>query len=75
MAVLEEVIYVLEIGGGVPVGAHFATRDEEAVVGYLETVPADRVEVTGAVPKGVSRSELRVEGGGTRWRCRVVVDV
>jgi hypothetical protein len=45
------------------------------VEGSLATVPGERLEVVGAVPKGVSRSDLRFGRFGGQWRCRVLVDV
>lgn len=74
VALLEEILYLLDTRGVVPVGARLRV-DDEGVFGELDVVPAD-VELVGAVPKGVSRHalELRpVDGRG--WCCRAVIDV
>jgi SHS2 domain-containing protein len=74
VAVLDEVIYLVETSDVVPVRA-----DVGAVTGGVRvrfgTVPLDRVELVGAVPKAVTLHGLRLteEAGG--WTCTVVVDV
>lgn len=76
VALLEEVIYLLDTRGVVPVGIQL-TVDDEGMAGSFDTVPAEAVELVGAVPKGVSRHALELgradaEGG---WRCRALIDV
>jgi SHS2 domain-containing protein len=74
VAVLDEVIYQVEVHGRVPVDATLAAAGEAVDVRF-ETVPIDTVRIIGAVPKAVSLHQLRfgrVDGG---WRCHVTVDV
>jgi SHS2 domain-containing protein len=75
VALLEEVIFLVEVGGRVPVAAHLEIDDTGHLVGGLGTVPAGAVDTTGALPKGVSRSGLVVEWVDDEWRARAVVDV
>lgn len=72
---LEYVIYLVDGFGEVPVTCRLADRADGGVEGRLEVVAAGQVELVGAVPKGVSRSGLRIDGSEGRWRCRAVVDV
>jgi len=72
---LDDVLYLLDARGVVPVAVDVEEDDDGALVGEFGVVPARELELVGAVPKGVSRSQLafrRVDGG---WVCRVVVDV
>ncbi|WP_334143357.1 archease [Rhabdothermincola sp.] len=75
VALLEEVIYVVETKAVVPIGVQL-TVDAEGVAGTFDTVAAEAVELVGAVPKGVSRHglefRLRDRDG---WWCRALVDV
>ena len=75
IALLEDVLLLLDARGAVPVAAILDERADGRVVGRLDVAAADEVEVTGAVPKGVSRSGLVFEHENGRWRCRVLVDV
>lgn len=75
LELLDEVIFTMDTGEGVPVAA----RVSEAPAGglTLRLVLADRssVEEAGSVPKAVSRSELVVEETPDGARCAVLVDV
>jgi SHS2 domain-containing protein len=71
---LEEVVYVVEVRGVVPLGAHFRV-DGGRVAGHLEVVPVDQVELVGAVPKAVARHALSFVIDDGTWRCRAVIDV
>jgi SHS2 domain-containing protein len=75
VAVLEEIVYLLDAAGVVPVDVELEETDDGGVAGYFETAPADRVDVSGASPKGVSRSELELRSDRGRWSCRAVIDV
>lgn len=74
LAVLDEVIFVLDTADAVPVAAEVRPGG-----GGLDVVLrlADRgsVEPTGAVPKAVSRSGLAVDAAPGRVSCRFLVDV
>jgi SHS2 domain-containing protein len=75
VALLDEVIFVVDTLGVVPATVVLEEASDGGISGWLGTVPAASVEVTGAPPKGVSRSELHfgVERGG--WRCHAQIDV
>jgi SHS2 domain-containing protein len=75
VAVLEDVIYLLDVDRIVPVAARFEERPDGSIGGVLDVVPVDEVEEVGAMPKGISRSDLRFREHGGTWRCHVVVDV
>jgi len=72
---LEEVLFLLDARGVVPVGVHVDERADGGLSGSFACVPADGRELTGAVPKGVSRSDLVFERRDAGWWCRVIVDV
>jgi SHS2 domain-containing protein len=75
VAVLEEVLFLLDTEGVVAVAARIEpvtgpeVRGELAVVALAATVPV------GPAPKGIAWHELRQDRTGGQWRCRVVVDV
>ncbi len=76
---LDEVIYQLEVHRRVPAAIWVAVADAGDPAGAatirLAAVPAADVRVTGAIPKAVTRHELRFGRSGGLWRCRVIVDV
>lgn len=75
VSLLEDVLYVVDVLGVVPVRVHLAETEDGGLAGDLEVVPLARARVVGPVPKGVSYHGLemgRDEGG---WRCRVLLDV
>jgi SHS2 domain-containing protein len=75
VAVLEEIVYMVDAFGVVPVDVALEETEDGGVAGYFETASAEHVALTGAVPKGVSRSDLEFQHGEGRWSCRVVIDV
>lgn len=75
VSLLEEVIFVVDALGVVPVRFHLADTTDGGLAGDMEVVSATRLALVGSVPKAVSYHALEmapVEGG---WRCHVVVDV
>jgi SHS2 domain-containing protein len=69
------VIFLVDAEGRVPVAARVVASDG-GLWGEFDTVAVDRVEEVGALPKGVSRTDVEMQprdGGG--WQCRVLVDV
>jgi SHS2 domain-containing protein len=72
---LEEVIYTVEALGKVPVGVVLTEQPDGSVNGFFATVASEHVEEIGAIPKGVSRSDLVFEQCDGEWRCQVLVDV
>lgn len=75
-ALLDEVVYLLDARGVVPVGVAFDAGERAGPTGSFSVVDVAEVEPVGAVPKGVARSDLRFERDRSgRWRCRVTIDV
>jgi SHS2 domain-containing protein len=76
VALLEEVIYLVEVPGVVPTSVAVAERDDGGLRGCFDVVPVADVEAIGAVPKAIARSGLAFgRDPGDRWSCRVTVDV
>ncbi|HMK98576.1 MAG TPA: archease [Acidimicrobiales bacterium] len=75
VSLLEEVIYVTEVLGVVPVRFHLADTEDGGVAGDMEVVEAGQVELVGPVPKAVSYHGLDIAEHDGTWRCRVLVDV
>jgi SHS2 domain-containing protein len=76
VAALEEVIYRLDTGDGVPVTVGVTPIPDGRLRLDLGLVGLDRVRLVGPAPKAVTWHELRFErraGGG--WSCVVTVDV
>ncbi len=71
---LEEVLYLVEVVGRVPIAADVAVHGDR-LTGRFATVPAGSLVATGAVPKGVSYGDLEIGPVGEGWRCRATVDV
>jgi SHS2 domain-containing protein len=76
VALLEEVLYLVEVLGVVPSAAAITERDDGGLGGFFDVVPVAEAEAVGAAPKAVARSDLEfgADAGG-RWSCRVTVDV
>lgn len=76
LALLDEVVYLLDTRGLVPVGVVFDDGERAGPTGRFLVVDVAAVEPVGAVPKAVARSDLVFERDRSgRWRCRVTVDV
>lgn len=72
---LEEVIFLVDADGRVPVAVR-VVADDGGLRGELDTVGVDRVEEVGALPKGVSRTAVEMQPrDADGWHCRVLVDV
>lgn len=74
VAVLDDVIYLLDTVGEVPVDLRL-TEVGGAVDVEFAMVDATTLDQVGAVPKAVSLNELRVLHDKDRWRCAVTLDV
>lgn len=72
---LEELLYVIDVLGVVPVATELDESPPGQVVGSFQAVPVSAVEEIGALPKAISRHGLRLGTDGQRWACRVTVDV
>ncbi|MGE5292976.1 MAG: archease [Micromonosporaceae bacterium] len=75
-AVLDEVIYGMDVDGEVPVRVAVRPAGGGGVNLVLSLAEATAVEIIGAAPKAVSFHELRcaVDGAGL-WSCGATVDV
>ena len=74
VAVLEEVIYLLDAGGVVPVEITLVDSDA-GLKGSFGMVPLDQVTPIGPAPKAVTLHGLDIHSGDRGWSCRVVIDV
>ncbi len=74
VAALDEVIYLADTTGRIPVLADVASAGSGVHV-RLRAVDADRVRLVGPVPKAVSLHELYFGQTATGWSCRVTLDV
>jgi SHS2 domain-containing protein len=74
-ALLEEVIFVVDALGAVPVRIALTESEDGEIRGELEIAPVDAVEVLGPAPKGVSFGDLAFERDDEGWRCRATIDV
>jgi SHS2 domain-containing protein len=75
LAVLDEVIYVIDVLGAVPANVVLDETEDGRLVGFMDLAPLSAVEVHGSLPKGVSLSELGVGRDERGWRCRATIDV
>jgi SHS2 domain-containing protein len=74
VAVLDEVIYVLDTQGSVPLDVEVAPRT--GGIGLrLHLAPAHEVDIIGAVPKAVTLHDLRFDRSDAGWSCSVTIDV
>ena len=74
VAVLEEVIYLLDTAGEAPVDLNLTGADGDVDVDFA-MVDASTLPQVGAVPKAVSLNELRFAHGQEGWDCLVTLDV
>lgn len=74
VAVLEEVIYLLDTAGDAPVDVEVNGTDGDLEVTFA-MADASRLPQTGAIPKAVSLNELCLARGPASWRCSVTLDV
>ena len=74
-AAADEVIYILDVEGEIPVSVQVRPAGEGIVV-VLALARAEVVDITGAVPKAVSFHGLRCEPDATgRWSASMTIDV
>jgi SHS2 domain-containing protein len=72
--VLDEVIYLLDTQGAVPIGTE-VVRGPDGPGVQLHLTPVADVRSTGAVPKAVTLHELRFGRTDGGWSCAVTIDV
>lgn len=75
VSLLEEVIFVIDVLGGVPANVVLDEAEDGSVVGFIDLAPLAAVEIHGSLPKGVSLSELSFVRDDGQWRCRATIDV
>jgi SHS2 domain-containing protein len=76
VALLEEVIFAVDVLGVVPLRAHLAVgTDGRSVTGTFDVAPLADLARTGSAPKAITRHRLRFGPGDGGWRCLVTVDV
>ncbi|MER3396275.1 MAG: archease [Acidimicrobiia bacterium] len=75
VALLEEVLFVVETEGLVPIRTEVERIEAGRVEGKFYVLPLDAVEETGAVPKAVSYEDLVFEKADGLWRARITIDV
>ncbi|USC14771.1 MULTISPECIES: archease [Rhodococcus] len=74
VAVLDEVIYLLDTAGEIPIDVVVESGGGTAEARF-SMVDAAAVPQIGAVPKAVSLHELRLDRGPEGWSCSVTLDV
>jgi SHS2 domain-containing protein len=74
VAVLEEVIFLLDTAGEAPVDLELRGVDDGVDVTFA-MADASTLPQVGAVPKAVSLNELRFSRNQHGWRCLVTLDV
>lgn len=74
-ALLDEVVYRLEVDGEVPVDVEAEATDDGELDVRLAVAPLAEVEIIGAAPKAVSWSDLHVGPDVYGWCCAATVDV
>ena len=74
VAVLDEVIYLLDTAGEAPVDLELQDIDDGVDVTFAMADASTLVQL-GAIPKAVSLNELRFRQGRHGWRCLVTLDV
>lgn len=72
--VLDEVIYVLDTEGAVPLDLEIDTRPDTLHV-RMPVAATGAVEITAAIPKAVTLSGLRMADVGERWLAAATIDV
>ena len=75
VALVEQVIYALDVFGAVPIGFELEETEEGGVTGTMVVVPVASVDILGAPPKAVSYHQLSAGPTEKGWRCRMLVDV
>lgn len=74
VAVLDEVIYRLDVEGQLPVATDVTARNGGLDL-RMQVIDAGSAELVGAVPKAVSLHELRFTPNAHGWSCQVTLDV
>jgi SHS2 domain-containing protein len=75
VAVLEQVIYLVEVVDVVPVTVDFVDEKAGRLAGSFGVVPLEAVEICGPAPKAIALSDLAFQERDNEWRCLVTIDV
>jgi len=75
VALLEQVIYLVEVVGVVPVTVDFVDEKAGRLAASFGVVPLEAVEICGPAPKAIALSDLAFEERDNEWRCLVTIDV
>ncbi|MGA8296689.1 MAG: archease [Acidimicrobiales bacterium] len=75
VALLDEVIFSLEVRSEVPVRFRLLETENGGFAGDMDVVPVASAELLGPVPKAASYHDLEVSNGARGWRCHVLVDL
>lgn len=71
---LEEVLFDADARGHVPTHTEVEVCGDR-LVGRFTTLAIEELDITGAIPKGVSYSDLEFCPTESGWHCRATVDV
>jgi SHS2 domain-containing protein len=74
LCLLEEVVFLLDADGVVPVSVEVADHGTQVAVTF-GLVQAEEADPTGPTPKGISHSGLDLAVAGGLWQARILVDV
>ncbi|HZM84497.1 MAG TPA: archease [Candidatus Limnocylindrales bacterium] len=72
---LEEVLYLADAQGAVPVTVSVRSRVHDEVTVEFGVVPLSQATTVGQAPKGISWHALSFTAVEGCWRCRVIIDV
>ena len=75
VALLDEVVFRLEVAGRVPVDVEVGTAGDCGLEVRLAVAVLADVDIVGAVPKGVSWQGLHIGPDPHGWSCTAIVDV
>lgn len=64
---LDEIVYVGEVLGAVPVAVELSRTEDLGVTGFLETVPLAQVRLIAGLPRRLGAEGPSVERRGGRW--------
>lgn len=72
---LDEVIFLLDVQGVLPVEVVVEEAPDGGLQGRLDLASLDADAFVGAAPKAVSRADLSFGFDGERWTCYATIDV
>jgi SHS2 domain-containing protein len=75
VALLEEVLYLLDTEDVVPVDATITEIAGGGLHGEFLVAPTGAVAQQGSIPKAIAHHGLEFRQQAGRWRCRVTIDV